>query len=124
MALQEWVNFIGRALVAGYFLWAAWFNIKTWQFNIAEFRRIGLPGGTVLLPIGILVQVAGSVLFLNRDTILAGASFLLGFTWLADMLFHRFWTYKQEQERTMHQQFLFEHAALAGGIIGLSVPAL
>lgn len=120
MARHEWINLIGRVLVAFYFLWSMVFNIKNWDFNLAEFKRIGVAGGSVLLPASVVLMAAGSVLLVYSNTVIFGAALLIIFTWTADALFHRYWTYTDPQEQTAHKQLLFEHVALIGGIIGLA----
>lgn len=114
------LNLFGRVLVAFYFLWAAIFNVRTWDYNLSEFERIGLPGGPIWLASGILLQTVGSLLFVLSGTVLIGAVCLCLFVISADVLFHRFWTYPEKTERTMHLQFLTEHVALLGGIVGIA----
>lgn len=120
----EWVNLSGRTLVAFYFLWAAAFNIRNWNFNLTEFRRIGVGGGPLLLPMGLVLQTLGSILLVYPHTITVGvgAALLIVFTLTSDILFHRYWTYTDPTEQTVHKQFLFEHVAVIGGIIGLAGP--
>lgn len=120
MTAHEWINLVGRLLVAFYFFWAMGFNIKNWNFNLAEFKRIGVAGGSVLLPASLVLMAVGSVLLVYPGTVIFGAALLIIFTWTADILFHRFWTYADPMEQTVHRQFLFEHVALVGGIIGLA----
>lgn len=120
LTTAESINLLGRILVAFYFLWAALFNIRAWGFNLSEFQRIGVPYGKVWLPCAIILQTIGSFLFVYTGTVPIGAICLCAFVVAADVLFHRFWTYPKQPDRTMHLQFLMEHVALIGGILGLA----
>ena len=115
------VLFLCRALVVFYFLFAAVQNIKNYTFLLGMFQGVGVAGGKLLLPIGILAQMVGSVLFLYAPTVVVGAAILCVFVLAADAMFHRFWTYPNPQERTIHMHFLVEHVAVMAGIVGLAV---
>lgn len=120
MSDGEIINLIGRIFVVFYYVWAAWFNAQNRGFHLAEFGRIGMPAGGALLAAGILIQIVGSILFLVPGAIVCGAAILIVFTVVADGFFHRYWTYSNPQEATIHKFFLFEHVALIGGILGLA----
>lgn len=120
----ENLNLIGRVFVAAYFIWATWFNYKAWNHHVAEFKRIGISQGSAALTVGLVAQLAGSVLLLWPGHIVLGGVLLIGFTAGADLLFHRFWTYSDPHEQVIHKFFLFEHVALMGGILGLIAPHL
>lgn len=122
MTLPEWLNLLGRLGVAFYFLWAVWFNIGGREHHYAEFRRIGLPYGTVFFWAGNALALVGGLLLLYSPTAAYGAAMLVVFTLAADALFHRYWTYSDPGEALMHKFFLFEHAALIGGLFGLAAP--
>lgn len=119
MTVPDGMNLAGRALVAAYFLWAALYNLGNWDFNLGEFRRIGLPGGRLLLPMSSALLIVASGLFVYAATVAIGALLLGAFVVAADALFHRFWRYTDPAERMVHKQFLFEHVALIGGLLGL-----
>ena len=122
MTTPEWLNLIGRIGVAVYFLWSVGFNFKAREFHLAEFKRIGIANGTIPLAIGLFMAFGGSILLLIPATIVYGAAVLIVFTLVADALFHRFWTYPDPEQMTIHKFFLFEHVALVGGMIGLAAP--
>lgn len=124
MTSPEILNLIGRLCVAGYFLWSVPFNLGARGHHLAEFRRIGVPGGPVLFAGGIALSLLGSVLLLYTPTAMIGALMLILFTLTADALFHRFWTYADPHEAVIHKFFLIEHIALCGGILGLAAATL
>lgn len=122
MLTPETLNLIGRICVAFYFIWSVWFNFNAREFHLSEFKRIGVSSGAVLLPVGLCMALAGGLLLLYTPTVIYGAGLLIAFTVTADALFHRFWTYSDPHEATIHKFFLYEHVALVGGIIGLAGP--
>ncbi len=99
-------------------LWAAWFNIKTKDHQLGELKRIGMPMRRSALVVGLILQLAGSLL-LYAHTVVIGGVMLIVFLIAADLMFHRFWTYPDPVEQTNHRFFLYEHIALTGGILGL-----
>ncbi|MGH8612574.1 MAG: hypothetical protein ACREVZ_13010 [Burkholderiales bacterium] len=119
MSSVEAANLLGRMMVAFYFLWAAWFNIKTKDQQLAELKRIGMPMRRAALVVGLMLQLAGSLLLLYAHTVVIGGMMLIVFLIAADLMFHRFWTYPDPVEQTNHRFFLYEHIALTGGILGL-----
>lgn len=119
MTNAEAINLAGRIMVAFYFLWAAWFNIRTRDQQLAELERIGIPMPGAALIVGLILQLGGSLLLLYPHTVLIGGAMLILFLIAADIMFHRFWTYADPAERTNHRFFLYEHVALIGGILGL-----
>lgn len=124
MTTPEILNLVGRIFVAFYFLWSVFFNYRAWDFHISEFKRIGISSGAMPLSIGLVAAFAGSCFLMFTPTAVYGAVILIAFTIIADGLFHRYWTYENPQEATIHKFFLFEHVALIGGIIGLAAPHL
>lgn len=106
-------------MVAFYFLWAGWYNIKTKDQQLAELKRIGMPMRGSALVVGLILQLVGSLLLLYAHTVVIGGVMLIVFLTAADAMFHRFWTYPDTVEETNHRFFLYEHIALTGGILGL-----
>jgi transmembrane protein len=120
METSELVNLLGRFGVAFYFGWALLFNIGAKAFHLGEFKRIGIDSGEALFWIGQAMMIVGVVLLLVPATVAYGAGLLIIFTLLSDALFHRFWTYPDPKDATIHKFFLYEHVALAGGLLGLA----
>ena len=119
---SEVANFLGRGLVAFYFLWATYHNLRDYRYHVSEFERIGISVGPVLFFIGGLLSAGGSIALLFTPIVVYGGLTLIIFTLSADFLFHRYWTYINPEERAVHRFFLFEHLAVNGGILGLIAP--
>lgn len=119
MALYALADWASRIFIAFYFLSAAWFNFKSWDHHIEEFRRIGIGAARPALFAGLMAMVSGSILFLIPQTVIYGGALIIAFTMGASMLFHRYWTYTDVRDRTMHQQILFENIAHVGGVLAV-----
>lgn len=116
------LTFLGRAAVSFYFLWSASLNIIRFARNVEDLARAGIRrGGAVLVGAGTIAMTVASLLFLNPATVVQGGVGLILFTLGSDLLFHRWWIYRDPNLRTVHQQFACEHLALSGGIVGLMV---
>lgn len=122
MVSGEMLNLVGRVLVAGYFLWATLFNLKTREEHRLHFANLGLPLSAMWHPAGLAIQCTGAVLLLIDQTAVWGGFMLIGFTLCADMLYHRFWCITDAAERTTQKLCLYEHLALCGGMLGLLAP--
>ena len=119
MNLVDIIVWVGKFCTAFYFLWSAYFNYITRDFHVQEFARIGVPQGRFVVFFGIIWTVVATLMFLIPSTTVLGGLMIIIFIIIADALFHRYWTYDNPQEVTIHKLFLFEHVALIGGILGL-----
>jgi putative oxidoreductase len=119
MLSSEMFNLAGRVLVAGYFLWATAFNLKGREVHQMHFSSLGLPLAMLWHPLGLALQCSGAILLLIDRTAVWGGFMLIGFTLCADMLYHRFWSIDDPQERTHQKLCLYEHLELCGGMLGL-----
>lgn len=124
MTLTDIAVWTGKLCVAFYFLWSVYFNHSARDFHIKEFARIGISQGGLAVNLGIIWTCVSTILFLLPSTTVVGGLMIILFIVAADALFHRYWTYEDPQEVTLHKLFLFEHVALTGGILGLIAPEL
>jgi uncharacterized membrane protein YphA (DoxX/SURF4 family) len=80
-----------------------------------EVAALGLrPAGPFAVAV-ILTQLASSLLFLTRRYCWLGAGILAGFTVLATLLGHPFWTL-DGPDRGRQAATFFEHVAIVGGL--------
>jgi len=75
---------------------------------------LGLTPGAPFAAAVILAQLGGSVLFLTRRFCWLGAGILAGFTVMATLLAHPFWTFAGP-DRARQTATFFEHVAIVGG---------
>lgn len=120
MTLLTLMDWAARITIAFYFLAAAWFNFRSWDHHVSEFERIGIKPVGPLLVVGLLVMTLGSILLVIPATAIWGSVVLIIFTLGASALFHRYWTYPTAEDRTTHQQILFENIAHVGGLLAVA----
>lgn len=91
---------------------------KTLDFDGArnEVAALGLPRPHVLAVAVIGLQLVAPAMVLFGIGAWIGALALAGFTTLATLLAHRWWTMPQEKQ-AHHQQVFMEHAAIVGGLL-------
>ena len=76
---------------------------------------MGLRTGGPFAAAVILTQLGGSLLFLTRRYCWLGAGILAGFTVVATLLAHPFWTF-EGPDRGRQTATFFEHVAIVGGL--------
>jgi transmembrane protein len=119
---DESLAFIARSgcmlLVAPFFL-SGIFKLMDFAGTTEEVAALsGLEPAWVFAVLTIAVQIGGSLLvaFGNRWGTLAGAFALGGFTVVATLLAHSWWT-KEGIERVRDFNVFFEHVAIVGGFV-------
>lgn len=90
--------------------------VKLLDFNGAAAEAAGLGlGSPALVAVAVIVtQLGGSALFLTRRWCWLGAGVLAGFTVVATLIAHAFWTYEGLDRARQTATFL-EHLAIVGG---------
>lgn len=109
------LDFIVRVALASPFLMSG--IVKLLDFNGAmnEVAGLGLkPAGRFAAAV-IVTQLGGSLLFLTSRYCWLGAGILAGFTVLATLLAHPFWTL-DGPDRGRQAATFFEHVAIVGGL--------
>jgi transmembrane protein len=81
----------------------------------AEAAALGLQPAVLVAASVILVQLAGSALFLTRRWCWLGAGLLAGFTIVATLIAHPFWQFAG-LDRVRQTATFLEHLAIAGGL--------
>jgi putative oxidoreductase len=110
--------------MSAYFVWATFFNLHSRREHAAHFSSIGLPMPNTAFALGMTWQFAGGALLLFTPTAALGGVFLIAFTLMADVVYHRFWEISDPDERTRQKLIVYEHFAFCGGLIGLVAPNL
>ncbi|WP_149535446.1 DoxX family protein [Siccirubricoccus phaeus] len=121
---QPWFGFLARLAVALPFLLSGLAKLADFAGAMAEVRALaGLEPAWLFAALVILTQLGGAALLLfgGRRAWL-GAALLAGFTAVATLLAHAFWT-KPAAERFLHQNIFFEHVSIIGGLLAAAILA-
>jgi putative oxidoreductase len=117
--LQKPLALVGRILLALMFVLAGFSKIGGFAGTAGYIASVGLPAASLLAALTIVLEVGGGLAimfgFFTRWSALA----LAGFTLLASVIFHAFWSMPAEQQ--MMQQLMFmKNISVAGGLLVLA----
>jgi uncharacterized membrane protein YphA (DoxX/SURF4 family) len=108
------VDYLARLALASPFLISGIVKLLDFPGAMNEVTGLGLgPAGPFAVAV-ILTQLGGSALFLTRRYCWLGAGLLAGFTVVATLLAHPFWTF-DGPDRGHQTATFFEHVAIVGG---------
>ncbi len=113
------VLFVGRTLLASFFLIAGVFGVFNFSAVTQEMVSALLPAPEALALATIATQLIGSFLLITNIKSLGwlGSVSLAIFTLLCVPLGHPFWIYEDTAKRMAEMQIALEHIALSGGLI-------
>ncbi|MCI0430526.1 MAG: DoxX family protein [Rhodospirillales bacterium] len=110
-ALQSGAALLGRLLLALIFILSGWGKITGYQSTAGYMESVGAPG--LLLPLVIIVELAGGILIAVGWQTRLAAIVLSGFTLLTALIFH---TAFADQNQMIH---FMKNLAIAGGFLVL-----
>jgi uncharacterized membrane protein YphA (DoxX/SURF4 family) len=109
------LDYLARLALASPFLISGVVKLLDFPGAMNEVTGLGLgPAGPFAVAV-ILTQLGGSALFLTRRYCWLGVGLLAGFTVVATLLAHPFWTF-DGPDRGRQTATFFEHVAIIGGL--------
>jgi transmembrane protein len=108
------LDWLPRLALALPFLISGFAKLLDFGGAAEEVAGLGLRPVAPFAAAVILVQLGGSALFLTRRFCWLGAGILAGFTVVATLLAHPFWTF-EGPDRGRQTATFFEHLAIVGG---------
>lgn len=109
-----------RLALAAPFLVSGLVKLLDFGGATAEAAGLGLSPPALVAAAVIATQLGGSALFLTRRWCWLGAGLLAGFTVVATLIAHAFWTYDGADRARQAATFL-EHLAIVGGFAAAAV---
>lgn len=113
---MSFLFFVGRFLLAGYFLYMAFNSIRNWQSNVEAMKKCNVPLPTIGLLCGLLVQVLASVLLIVGQFLYFATLILMLFLLTYNFACNRFWK-KEGELRKVSRQLFITNFALIGALI-------
>lgn len=108
---------IGRFMIASLFILGGINKIINYEQTINAMVLVGISPASVFLPLTIFLELIGGTLVLVGGRFHIQAAFLLaGFTLVANILFHNFWSMEGTQ-RTYELSLFFKNIVVAGALI-------
>ena len=109
-----------RLALASPFLVSGLFKLLDFGGATAEAAGLGLSPPALVAAAVIVTQLGGSALFLTRRWCWLGAGLLAGFTAVATLIAHAFWTF-DGMDRVRQAATFLEHLAILGGFAAAAV---
>jgi putative oxidoreductase len=106
----------GRILIGGIFVQSGFAKLMDLNGFAAMLADGGVPMASVLAPIGAAAEFGGGLAIVLGLATRYAALLMIGFTIVATMISHRFWTYPP-QEQQMQMINFAKNAAIIGGFV-------
>ena len=118
MSFSELISpLIGRAMLAWFFLSSALDYASRWHASITLLAMQGAPAPALLLAIGIIVMLLGSISLLFGFHARYGAMLLFSFTLIATIMMHGYWHIRDAVSRDADYEIFARNIAIAGALL-------
>ena len=107
---------VGRVLLALMFVWAGYGKITGYAGTAGWMASAGMPMVGVFLPLAILVELGGGIALIVGFKARWVALALAGFTLVASLIFHHYWTMTGDAVMT-NMLFFYKNVAVIGGML-------
>jgi putative oxidoreductase len=110
---------VARVLIASLFLVAGLRKVMNWTATMAVFSKLGVPLVEVVLPLVVLLELAGGLMLVFGWRVRWVAYALAAFTLVAGAIGHAFWSADAAQFGNQLNHFL-KNVAVCGGLVCLA----
>ncbi len=121
--LPSFLLLLGRLLIGGAFLYAAYGNVRNFEKVIGFLTNRGVPQPRLVLMAGTAVHIASSLSVLLGLWTAWGAAGLIVFVGLATLIYHNFWAF-QGQDRMNKRNAFSSNVIITGGLLALLAASL
>lgn len=108
-----------RVLIASLFLVAGLRKVMNWTATMGAFSKLGVPLVEVVLPLVVLLELAGGLMLVFGWRVRWVAYVLAVFTLAAGIIGHAFWSVDAAQFGNQLNHFL-KNVAVCGGLVCLA----
>jgi putative oxidoreductase len=116
---REYELVLARVLIASLFLVAGLRKVMNWSATMAGFSKLGIPFVEVVLPLVVLLELAGGLMLVFGWRVRWVAFVLAAFTLVAGIIGHAFWNADAAQFGNQLNHFL-KNVAVCGGLVCLA----
>lgn len=115
----SWLDMAGRLIIVSFFLAAGFYNVVPARArdHIERIAALGLPLPVVAFWFGMALKFTGCALVLAGWHADIGVGCLIGFTVVANAMFHRFWRVTDPARRHTLRLLLLNGIAIVGGLL-------
>jgi len=114
---------LGRLLIGGTFLYAAYGNVRNFEKVIGFLTNRGVPQPRLVLIAGTTVHIVSSLSMLLGLWTAWGAAGLIVFIVLATLIYHNFWAF-EGQDRMNKRNAFSSNVIITGGLLVLLAASL
>ncbi|HUO91809.1 MAG TPA: DoxX family protein [Rhizomicrobium sp.] len=120
MSISEVISpFLGRLVIAWFFLSEAWWRILDWEGTITLMHMKHIANAEPLLALLILFMALGGISILLGYHARTGALILFALTVVVSTLVHDYWKIANSVDREADYQLFIRNIAIAGGLLFL-----
>jgi len=118
MSISERISpFVGRMVIAWFFLSEAWMRVSNFDATVTLMRMEHIPAAPLLLVVALCAMLLGGISLVLGFQIRHGAMLLFGFTVVASVLMHAWWTLQNPVDRAADYDIFVRNMAIAGGLL-------
>ncbi|HEY0918726.1 DoxX family protein [Devosia sp.] len=121
--LPSFLLLLGRLLIGGAFLYAAYGNLRHFDKAAGFMAARGVPQPRLVMGVGLVVHAVSSLMVLFGTWTALGAAGLLVFVVLATLLYHNFWAFSGPDRFNKRNSFN-ANLIIAGGLLVLLAASL
>jgi putative oxidoreductase len=118
MSISERISpFIGRMIIAWFFLSEAWIRLSSFEATVTLIRMQHIPAAAPLLVLALAAMLLGGASIALGFHTRHGAMLLFGFTVVVSVLMHAYWTLNNPVDRAADYDIFIRNMAIAGGLL-------
>lgn len=118
MSISERISpFVGRMVIAWFFLSEAWARLTAFDATVTLMRMQHIPAAPLLLVLALAAMFLGGLSLAFGFQTRHGAVLLFGFTVVASVLMHGWWTLHNDVDRAADYDIFIRNMAIAGGLL-------
>ncbi|HEY0107186.1 MAG TPA: DoxX family protein [Rhizomicrobium sp.] len=118
MSFSEYISpLVGRLILAWFFLSSALGYSAQWDATIQLMALKGIPAPPLLLALALIAMALGGLSLVFGFQTRHGAVLLFGFTIVASVAMHNFWTIANPIDRAADYDIFARNMAIAGALL-------
>jgi putative oxidoreductase len=120
MSISETISpFLGRLILAWFFLSEAWWRIVDWEGTVTLMHMKHIGNAEPLLALTVMLMALGGISLLLGYYARTGALVLFALTIIMSVMIHDYWKITNRVDRDADYDIFIRNMAIAGGLLFL-----
>jgi putative oxidoreductase len=120
MSISETISpFLGRLVMAWFFLSEAWWRIRDWEGTVTLMHMKHIGNAEPLLALAVILMALGGISLLLGYYARTGALILFALTIVMSVMIHDYWKITNVVDRDADYDLFIRNMAIAGGLLFL-----